>query len=337
MNLLRYVTRRLLLIIPVMIGVSVLTFCLAYLVPGDPARLAAGPQATQEMYEQIRDEFGLDDPLPVQYWNYVTNLVQGDWGDSILSRRPVLTDLGVYWPATLELVIVAMIIAIIAGVPLGVVAAVRADRFADQASRIISLLGVSMPAFWLAILMQLFFGLRLDWLPISGRLPTLTAPPDDVTGLYLVDSLIAGQWGTFVESLKHILLPAVTLSVASLATIARFTRASLLEVLNNDYVRTARAKGLTERRVITRHALRNAFIPTLTMIGLQFGWSMGGSVLVETVFDWPGIGLYATSSALTLDFMPIMGIALLYGVVFSLINIAIDITYGFLDPRVGHA
>ena len=337
MNLFRYIVRRLLLIIPVLIGVSVLTFCLVYLVPGDPARLAAGPQATQAMYEQIREEFGLDDPLPVQYAHYVSGLVQGDWGDSILTRRPVLTDLAVYWPATLELVIVAMSIAILVGVPLGILSAVRADRLADHASRIISLLGVSMPAFWLAILMQLFFGLRLDWLPVSGRLPTLTPPPADITGLYLLDALLTGEWSTFGVALRHILLPAVTLSFASLATISRFTRASLLEVLNQDYVRTARAKGLVERSIVVRHALRNAFIPTLTMIGLSFGWSMGGSVLVETVFDWPGIGLYATNSALTLDFMPIMGIALLYGIVFSLINIAIDIAYGFLDPRVSHA
>lgn len=334
MNLIRYTVRRLIMIIPVVFGVSILTFCLAYLVPGDPARLAAGPQATQAMYEQLREEFGYDDPLWLRYWNYLTNLLQGDWGNSILSRRPVLEDLGNYWPATLELVVVAMTIATLVGVPLGIIAAVRADRFADHASRIISLLGVSMPAFWLAILMQLFLGLRLDWLPVSGRLETLTMPPESITGLYLVDSLIAGEWSTFKEALQHIILPAITLSFTSLATIARFTRASLLEVLHNDYVRTARAKGLQERSVVLRHAMRNAFIPTLTMIGLSFGWSMGGSVLVETVFDWPGIGLYATNSALTLDFMPIMGIALLYGIVFSLINIAIDIAYGFLDPRV---
>lgn len=336
MNFSRYVIQRLIMIIPVLFGVSILTFSLAYLVPGDPARLAAGPQASQAMYEQLREEFGLDDPLLVQYWNYVTGLVQGDWGDSILSRRPVLNDLGTYWPATLELVLVAMAIATMVGLPLGIIAAVRADRMADHASRIISLLGVSMPAFWLAILMQLFFGLRLDWLPISGRLPTLTPPPDAITRLYLVDSLLQGEWATFREAFSHIILPAVTLSFASLATIARFTRASLLDVLHNDYVRTARAKGLAEHRVVMRHAMRNAFIPTLTMIGLSFGWSMGGSVLVETVFDWPGIGLYATKSALTLDFMPIMGIALLYGIVFSLINIVIDISYGLLDPRVSH-
>src|SRR5690606_6772480 len=293
MNLIRYTVRRLIMIIPVVFGVSILTFCLAYLVPGDPARLAAGPQATQAMYEQLREEYGYDDPLWLRYWNYLTNLLQGDWGNSILSRRPVLEDLGNYWPATLELVVVAMTIATLVGVPLGIIAAVRADRFADHASRIISLLGVSMPAFWLAILMQLLLGLRLDWLPVSGRLETLTMPPESITGLSLVDSLIAGEWSTSKEALQHIILPAITLSFASLATIARFTRARLLEVLHNDYVRTARAKGLQERSVVLRHAMRNAFIPTLTMIGLSFGWSMGGSVLVETVFDWPGIGLYA--------------------------------------------
>ncbi len=337
MNLARYTLRRLLLIIPVLLGVSLLTFTLSHVVPGDPARLAAGPQATAEMYEQIRREFGLDDPLPVQYWTYLTNLVRGDWGDSILSRRPVSQDLRVYWPATLELVVVAMLFATAIGVPLGVLSAVRADRAIDQASRLVALVGVSMPAFWLALLLQLLFGLRLDWLPISGRLDTMVSAPGHVTGLYLVDSLLVGDWQLFRNALVHILLPAVTLSFPALATITRFTRASLLEVLGNDYVRTARAKGLHERGVVVGHALRNAFIPTLTMIGLSFGWSMGGSVLVETVFDWPGIGLYATKSALTLDFMPIMGIALLYGVVFSLINILVDVTYGLLDPRVSHA
>ncbi|HEV2528016.1 MAG TPA: ABC transporter permease [Thermomicrobiales bacterium] len=333
MNLFQFTLRRLLMMIPVLFGVSVLTFVLSRVVPGDPARLAAGPQATESTYLQIREEFGLDDPLPFQYWTYIRNLFAGDWGTSITTRRPVLDDLTVFWPATLELVLVAMTIAVAVGLPLGIIAAVRADSIADQASRLISMLGVAVPAFWLALLMQLFFGLELGWFPISGRLSALTSPPDSITRLYLVDSLLTGQWSTFREAVSHIVLPALTLSLASIATIARFTRASLLETLGQDYVRTARAKGLSERRVITRHALRNAFIPTLTMIGLSFGWSMGGSVLVETIFDWPGIGLYATNAALTLDFLPILGIALLYGLVFSLINIAVDITYGFLDPR----
>ncbi|MGC4105692.1 MAG: ABC transporter permease [Thermomicrobiales bacterium] len=337
MSITRYIIRRLLLIVPVIIGISLLTFALSHLVPGDPARLAAGPQAPESTYLQIREQFGLDKPLPVQYWHYVTGLVQGDWGNSILSRRPVLDDLKVYFPATLELVLVAMTIAIAIGIPLGILSAVKADRMPDHIARIVSLVGVSVPAFWLALLLQLFFGLKLGWLPIGSRLGALTAPPTDITGMYLFDSFVTGNWSVFWEALQHIILPALTLSLASLATISRFTRASLLEVLNQDYVRTARAKGLNERGVIVKHALRNAFIPTLTMIGLSFGWSMGGSVLVETVYDWPGIGLYATKSALTLDFMPIIGIALLYGIVFSLINLAVDIAYGFLDPRVGHA
>jgi peptide/nickel transport system permease protein len=311
MSLARYILRRLLLIVPTLFGVSLLTFALSRIVPGDPARLAAGAQATPEMYAQIRQEFGLDLPLPVQYWNYLTGIVQGDWGRSILSRRPVVEDLRVYWPATLELVLVAMTIAVVIGVPLGVIAAVRADRPADQVSRLVALIGVSLPAFWLAILLQLFFGLRLGWFPISGRLASLMEAPLQMTGLYLVDSLLAGKWSTFGEALRQIILPAITLSFPAMATIMRFTRASLLEVMGQDYVRTARAKGAAERRVIVGHALRNALIPTITMIGL-----------------------YATKSALTLDFMPIMGIALLYGLVFSLINIVVDITYGVLDPRV---
>ncbi len=337
MSLASYGLRRLLLLIPTLFGVSLLTFALSRIVPGDPARLAAGAQATPEMYEQIRREFGLDQPLPVQYWNYLTGMLQGDWGNSILSRRPVAEDLASFWPATFELVLVAMTIAVLVGVPLGVLAAVRADRPVDQASRVVALLGVSVPAFWLAVLLQLFFALRLGWLPVSGRLPTSVSPPPNLTGLYLFDSAAAGQWDTFGAALRQIILPAVTLSFPALATIMRFTRASLLETLGQDYVRTARAKGAGERRVVVRHALRNALIPTITMIGLSFGWSMGSSVLVETVFDWPGIGLYATKSALTLDFMPIMGIALLYGVVFSLINIVVDLTYGVLDPRISRS
>ena len=334
MSLANYILRRVLLIIPTLFGVSILTFVLSRMVPGDPARLAAGAQATPEMYEQIRREFGLDDPLPVQYWNYVTGLLQGDWGRSILSRRPVLEDLSVYWPATFELVLFAILIAVAVGVPLGILAAVRADRPADQASRVVALLGVSVPAFWLAILLQIFFGLRLGWLPVSGRLGPMVDAPATMTGLYTVDSLVSGDWATLGESLRQMALPAITLSFPAMATIMRFTRATLLETLGQDFVRTARAKGATERNVVTRHALRNALIPTVTMIGLSFGWAMGGSVLVETVFDWPGIGLYATKSALSLDFMPIMGIALLYGFVFSIINILVDVTYGALDPRV---
>ena len=337
MNYGPFILKRLILIIPTLIGISLVTFTISRIVPGDPARLAAGAQGTPEMYAQIREEFGLDEPIPEQYFNYMSDLVQGNWGRSIATRRPVLNDLRIYWPATLELVMVAMFMATIVGVPLGILAAIKADRLADHISRIVALIGVSIPAFWLAILAQLFFGLRLDWVPITGRLGSLTDPPTNTTGLYLVDSAVHGEWSIFFDVARRIIVPAVVLSIPVMATIMRFTRASMLEVLSQDYIRTARAKGAAERIVIVRHGLRNALIPTITMIGLSFGWAMGGSVLIETVFDWPGIGLYATKSALSLDFMPIMGIALLYGFVFALINIAVDVLYAVLDPRISRA
>lgn len=336
MSLGTYILQRLLLIVPVIFGLSLLTFTISHVVPGDPALLAAGPQATTEMVEQIRNEFGLDDPLPVQYVNYVKGLVSGDWGRSILSRRPVTADLRVYWPATFELVLAAMTIAVVLGVPLGVVSAVKHDRWPDHASRIYSLLGVSFPAFWLALLLQWFVALRFGLLPIGGRIGTEIGAPQHITGLYVLDSLLSGNGAALKSALLHLALPAFTLSMSPLATITRMTRSSMLEVLGQDYIRTARAKGLAERVLLFRHALRNAFMPTLTMIGLSLGWLMGGSILVETIFDWPGIGLYAVKSALTLDFMPIMGITFVYGVVFSIINLLVDVLYGFVDPRIRH-
>lgn len=337
MNTGTYILRRLVMIVPVIIGLTMLTFVITHLVPGDPALLAAGPQATQEMVDQIREEFGMDKPLPVQYVNYVKGLVTGDWGTSVLSRRPVTKDLRVFWPATLELVLAAMTFAVILGIPLGVISAVRHDSWADHSSRIFSLMGVSLPSFWLALLLQWFVALRFGWLPIGGRLDTTMAAPDHITGLYVIDGLFTGNFGAMGNALKHLLLPAFTLSMSPLATITRMTRSSMLEVLGQDYIRTARAKGLRERAVLFRHALRNAIMPTLTMIGLSLGWLMGGSVLVETIFDWPGIGLYAVKSALTLDFMPIMGIALIYGVVFAVINVAVDLLYALIDPRIHHS
>jgi peptide/nickel transport system permease protein len=333
----QYILRRLALIVPVIFGLTLLTFTLTHIVPGDPALLAAGPQATQEMVDQIREEFGMDDPLPVQYVDYLKGLVTGDWGKSILSRRPVISDLRVYWPATFELVLAAMAIAVFLGLPLGVISAVKHDRWPDHASRVYSLMGVSVPSFWLALLFQWFVALQFGWLPIGGRIEATVGAPEQITGLYTIDSLLTGNFEALRSSLRHLFLPAFTLSMGPLATVTRMTRSSMLEVLGQDYIRTARAKGLKERSVLFRHALRNAFMPTLTMIGLSLGWLMGGSVLVETIFDWPGLGLYAVKSALTLDFMPIMGIALVYGIVFSLINLLVDVLYAFVDPRIRYS
>ncbi len=334
MNLGRYILHRLVLIIPMLVGLTILTFTLSHVVPGDPALLAAGPQATPSMVEQIRHEFGLDKPLPIQYLDYLRGLLTGDWGRSILSRRPVTYDLRVYWPATFELVLAAMAIAVVLGIPLGIVAAVRRNGWIDQLSRVTSLLGVSLPAFWLALLLQWFVALKFGFLPIGGRIATGVQAPTHITGLYVVDSLLTGNLLAFESATIHLALPALTLAMAPLATITRMTRSSMLEVLGQDYIRTARAKGVEERIVIFRHAFRNAFMPTLTMIGLSLGWLMGGSVLVESIFDWPGIGLYAVNSALTLDFMPIMGITFIYGVAFSVINLAVDVIYAVVNPRI---
>lgn len=333
----RLILQRLVLLLPVLLGLTILTFTLSHVVPGDPALLAAGAQATPEMVEEIREEFGLNEPLPIQYVNYLRGLATGEWGRSILSRRPVLEDLSVFWPATLELVFAAMTISILIGVPLGVISAVKRDRWPDHASRIFSLLWISVPAFVLAIVLQWMVALKFGVLPIGSRIDTGMSPPEHITGLYLIDSVATGNWPAFKNAVLHLFLPALTLAMPPLATITRMTRSSMVEVLGQDYIRTARAKGVTERQMLARHALRNAFMPTLTMIGLSLGWLMAGSLLVETVFDWPGIGLYAVKSALTLDFMPIMGITLIYGVVFSFINLFVDVLYSFLDPRVRHA
>ena len=329
-----YLIRRLVLLIPTLFGLSLLTFVISHVVPADPAKLAAGPRATNEMVETIRRQFGLDRPLPEQYVTYLGGLLRGDFGDSILTRRSVGDDLKERFPATFELVLYAMILAVAAGIPLGIVAAVNQNRWPDQLSRLFAIGSVSIPQFWFGLILQLFLASRLGWLPLSRRLPTLVQPPERITGLLTIDSLLAGQGDTFWLALKHLALPVFVLSLGSMAIITRTLRGSLLEVFDQDFVRTARAKGLAERGVLLRHTLRNAFIPSLTMIGLSFGWNLGGTVLVEAVFDWPGIGNYAVQAAGHLDFNPIMGVTLLVGVVFILINLAVDLLYGAIDPRI---
>ena len=334
MNLRYYLLRRLLLIVPVLIGLSLLTFVVARIVPGDPVGLAAGPQATPEIKAKLRQQFGLDDPLPVQYLHYMTNLVKGDFGQSLYTRHEVADDLRRYFPATLELTLVSIIFSTVLGVPAGVISAIYRDRLPDHLSRLMSLFFVSFPAFWLAMIFQMSFGLKWDLFPTGKRFDVLLAPPGHITGLYLVDSLLHGNLEYFRVALSHITLPALVLSFSALASITRITRASMLEVLEKDFIRMERAMGIPDRVVIPKYALRNAFIATLTVISLNFGWLMAGAVLIETIFDWPGLGLYAVESSLRLDFQPIMGITIIYGVVFSLVNIMTDVAYGFLDPRI---
>ncbi len=334
MQLRYYILRRLLLIIPVLIGLSLVTFTVARLVPGDPVKLAAGPRASPEEIQRLREEFGLDKPLPVQYIQYMRGVLRGDLGRSMMNGHLVTTDLRRYFPATLELVLVSMVIAVVLGIPGAVVAAVYRDRWPDQVSRVLALGSISMPIFWLAIMLQLIFAQYLRILPVSGRFDARAPYPDTVTGMLLLDTLLQGDWISFRIALRHMLLPAVCQSLLALALTTRFLRSDILDVLQKDFVRMARANGIPERIILFKYVLKNAMIATVSMLGFLFGYSLGGSVLIETVFDWPGIGLYAMNSALTLDFQPIMGITLFVGLLFTLVNLATDLLYGVLDPRI---
>lgn len=329
-----YLVRRILFIIPVLIGLSLLTFGISHLVPGDPVMLAAGPQASKEEIASLAAEYGVDQPLPTQYVRYISGLFRGDFGRSIMTRREVADDLRIFFPATLELVIASMAIAILFGIPFGIFSAVARDRAPDNIIRIFSLGSISTPRFFLALLLQILFGIALGLLPIGGRFPTLQAPPATVTGFLTIDSILARDWNALGTALRHLILPAFALSLSALATITRMMRASVLEVLQQDYVLTERALGLPKSLMLFKYVFKNAFISTLTVIGLYFGWLLSGSVLVETVFDWPGIGLYATNSIISLDFQPIMGVTLLIGVTFVILNLVIDLMYGLFDPRI---
>jgi peptide/nickel transport system permease protein len=335
--MLSFTLRKLLTVVGTMLGIAVLTFVITNVAPGDPARLVAGPNATEDMVETIRSEYGLDQPMVTQFAIYMKDLVSGDLGTSIVSTRPVLDDLLRYAPATIELVLVAMTLGVIVGVPLGMLSAVYKDGPVDHFTRILSISGVAIPAFWLGILLQLYFSVDLGWLPVSGRLPLVTRPPDMITGSLLVDSLLAGNLKTFNTALSHMILPAIVLSFPCLASILRVNRAEMIEVLQSDYIVAARAHGISSRRIVVIYALKNALLPTLAMIGLRFGWMLGSTVLVETVFDWPGIGLYAVSSALASDFKPVIGVTLLIGFFFIIANTLVDLAYAWIDPRLRRA
>jgi len=333
----RYIARRLALLGLVLFGMSVITFTLSHLVPGDPARLYAGQKASQAQVEAVARRYGLDRPLPEQYWIYLRGLFQGDFGLSMTTRRPVADDMRQYLPATLELTLAGVVLVIALGIPLGVFAAVSQGRMLDHLTRLITIGLVSMPIFWLGIALQIVFYRWWPVLPIGGRLGILDLPPPHVTGLYTIDAIIAGEWTTLRAALVHLLLPAVTLAAGSLAVVTRMMRASLIDCLGADYVRTARAKGLVERVVIGRHAVRNALIPTTTVIGLQIGYLLAGNVLIEVVFNWPGIGRYAVNAIRFLDYSAIMAVTLTISVIYVVVNLLVDIVYVLLDPRISYA
>jgi peptide/nickel transport system permease protein len=332
-----FTLRRIVLLIPVVIGLTVIMFAIARLLPGDPVALAAGANATQAEIEALAREFGLDQPIWTQYFTYVTGLVQGDLGTSLLTRRPVAADIAAYLPATLELVFAAMFIAVAVGIPLGLVTAVWRNKWPDYLSQVLAIGAISMPRFFLGLLLQLCFAMWLMWLPLGGRLPIIVIPPPTVTGFLTIDSLLAGDMNAFVTSLRHLAMPAIAMSLSPLATIMRMMRASTIEVMSQDYVTTARALGLPRGKIILKYVARNAVSVTLTVIGLYFGWLLGGTVLVETVFDWPGLGLYATKAIISQDMMPVIGVALVIGLLFVLANLVIDLLYGVINPKVRYS
>lgn len=330
----RYVLTRIASVGLVLLGVSVLTFFIAHVVPADPVLVALGEHAREDQIEAYRRAYGLDRPVGVQYLIYIRRLLHGDLGISIRTRRPVSDDLREFLPATVELGGTAWLIALLLGIPAGILSAVYKDRIFDHLSRIGALMGASMPVFWLGLLLLGTFYYGLRWLPGPGRLDASAIPPPLRTGLLLVDATLAGDRAAFSSALQHLVLPALTLGLFSTAVIARMTRSAMLEVLYQDYIRTARAKGLAHARVVLQHALRNALVPTLTVVGLSFGNLLSGAVLTETIFAWPGLGRYATTSAISLDFPAVMGVALVTAVIYTTINLIIDLLYARLDPRV---
>lgn len=330
-----FLFRRLLALVFVVFGMSLMMFLISHALPGDPARVAAGGvEATAEMVRIAREELGLDRALPVQYGLYIERVMRGDLGRSIVTRRRVVDDLREYFPATVELTFAAVLFACVVGIPLGIVSAVRQGKLVDHVTRIVSLFGISMPIFWLGLVAILLFYVVLGLLPSGGRIDYTLTPPAHVTGLYTVDSLVAGDLQRFASALKHLVLPAVVLSSVSLAFIARMTRSCMLEVMGEDYVRTARAKGVAERGVVGKHALRNAAVPVVVTIGLQLGTLMGGAVLTETIFTWPGVGTYAIAAVENQDYPALMGFAVTFSFLYALLNLGVDACTVWLNPRI---
>ena len=330
----RFILQRLGGLIFVFFGVTLFTFGIAQLVPVDPAAAALGANAREEQIAAYRAQLGLDRPVYEQYVLYMQRLLMGDLGDSVRTRRAVVEDLRDFLPATIELSVAAMGVALLFGIPLGILAALRRNQLPDALARLFALLGSSMPIFYVGLLALGWFYRTLQWLPGGGRLDAMTDPPQRITGLFTLDSLLTGDWATFADAVYHLFLPALVLGLFSMAVLLRITRSSMLEALSQDYVRTARAKGLSERFVVLRHVFKNALPPVLTATGIVFGSLLSGAVLTETVFGWPGLGKYATTSVRNLDLPAVMGVTLVAAFIYPLVNTLVDIGYHLIDPRV---
>lgn len=336
MERLKFIGKRLVYLVVMLFGVATLVFILTKLVPGNPvtANLSQRALSDPEIVAAYEAKYGLDQPIIVQYFLYIKNLLHLDLGTSIRTNNPVLSELARCYPATIELALFAIIIAAIFGILFGIISAIKRNSIADQAVRAISVTGVSVPSFWFALLVLYLFYYKLGILPGPGRLSSGFAAPETVTGLYVIDSLIEGDLAKAGDALSHLILPGVVLAAFTMGLITRTTRSNLLDVMSTDYIRTARAKGLSQKGLIFRHALGNAIIPVLTVIGLGFGNLLGGMVLVETIFNWPGVGQFAYQSVMSTDYPSIIGVALLIALNYMVINTVVDILYGIIDPRV---
>jgi ABC-type dipeptide/oligopeptide/nickel transport system permease component len=329
------ILKRLVTVVPTLIGVVIVTFLLTRVLPGDPAVYFAGPAATPQSIAEIRKSLGLDRPLPDQFVRYVNDLAHGNFGNSLSTGRPVATEISSRLPASAELTLFGLFLAIAIAVPLGIFAAVKQGSLIDHLCRIIATAGVSLPVFFTGLLLVYVFYFKLGWSPAPlGRLDAFATAPPDITGFYLIDSLISGNFETFRAALSQLILPAVTLAIFSLAPITRMTRASMLAVLASEFIRTARASGLDGRTVILTYAFRNAMLPVVTTLGMVFSFLLGANVLVEKVFAWPGIGSYAVEALLQSDFAPVQGFVLTMAVLYVALNLIIDMLYGVIDPRV---
>jgi peptide/nickel transport system permease protein len=332
--LLPFLLRRALHAVPTLFGLLIVTFLLIRIVPADPAAALAGDNATPQQIENIRHQYGFDRPILEQLVLYLGQVLRFNFGESQYSHRPVGMDIRQRLPATLELTAAALLIATGLGIPLGVIAGVYHNRWPDFLLRVISITGVAVAAFWFAIMLQLLFAMQLEWLPLRGRLGDGIVPPPDLTGSLILDSLLAGRWDALWDALRHLVLPAVTLSLGGLATITRFTRAGVLETMQKDFVLYERAVGYPRRRLIWIYVLRNSVTAAVTQIGLLFGALIAGAVVVEAIFDWPGIGNYAVLAILTADYKVMLAVTLLIGVIYTVVNILTDLVHGLLDPRL---
>jgi peptide/nickel transport system permease protein len=339
MGLSTHIIRRLLLVIPMLIGVTLLTFVVSRVVPADPLAVIVSEKALDnpEIVQAAIRKWGLDKPLPEQYLYYMANLLHGDLGVSFKTKRPVAQDLRQYLPATVELGLGSLLFALAVGLPLGILAAIHSGSWVDHLARFVSLLGASMPPFWSGLMALFLFYFKAQILPGPGRIDARAVTPRVITGLLLLDTFLVGDLNAFGDALRHLILPSIILGWFTLALICRITRSSLLEVLRMDYIRTARAKGLHEQAVLLHHALRNAFIPTLTTLGLAFAGLMTGAIMTETIFAWPGIGRYAVEAAVNLDYPAVLGTTLLIAVVYIFVNLVVDVLYGVIDPRIREA